>query len=109
MNILSLISLWLDISYQITTKYATISKSKSFRELNTVWKTNAMIKKRKTNAATALTLSRCNEPLVVSLETRMLKLEHRHLFFLLEHDNRAITTQKGNIPDSWDQLCMYCP
>ena len=35
MNLLSLISLWLDINCQITTKYTTIPKSKSFCELNT--------------------------------------------------------------------------
>ena len=35
MNLLSLISSWLDIICQITTKCATVPKLKSFRELNT--------------------------------------------------------------------------
>ena len=35
MNPLSLISQWLDIIYQVTTKYVTIPKPKLFRELNT--------------------------------------------------------------------------
>jgi len=35
MNLLRLISPWLDINYQITTKYATVPKPKLFRELNT--------------------------------------------------------------------------
>ena len=35
MNLLSLISPQLDIVCQVTTKYATVPKSKHFRELNT--------------------------------------------------------------------------
>ena len=34
-NPLNLISPWLDINYQITTKCATVTKPKFFRELNT--------------------------------------------------------------------------
>ena len=39
MNLLSLINLWLDINYQITTKCATLPKPKLFHQLNTplVW------------------------------------------------------------------------
>jgi len=35
MNLLSLISPWLDIIYRVTTKCATVSKSKLFHQLNT--------------------------------------------------------------------------
>ena len=35
MNLLSLISPWLDIICQVTTKYATVAKLKFFRQLNT--------------------------------------------------------------------------
>ena len=37
MNLLSLISSWLDINCQITMKYATVPKLKLFHQLNTPW------------------------------------------------------------------------
>ena len=35
MNLMILINLWLNVNYQITTKYATVAKSKFFHQINT--------------------------------------------------------------------------
>ena len=37
MNLMMLINSWLDINYQIITKYATVAKLKLFHQLNTAW------------------------------------------------------------------------